>query len=270
MRHPIDLQKRHGVRWLAPEENPFGITALDLRGVALHFTVWSTSRARAEEYLIRQRDDGEDLRGKAPERAVTLQFPPLRYAVGAPDPLPEGPLFRPKAFEDLWFLYHFNGALFLYHWLDHTLVFRAPFTWDERELVIGSFDMDPAYLRRDRLAKGLFPPGLCDSPALYAVRLFDALLKTHLFSRVVPVPLPPGLARSREPEQPMLFPELFRRWPDDPKWIEDAAAAVLALFGRRGLLATFDETLSLPWLDVDLDSFLALSSTQVQASGGTP
>lgn|GEM_PF-4660380 len=262
------LRERYQVQCLPPEQNPFGVKAYDLRRAAADLTLWTASRELAEDYLRRLGEDGEDLRSVFPEKPIRLQCS-LRYPIRQENPLPEGLLSRPLVFEDLWFIYRFDGALVFYLWPDRKVVFRAPFSWRGEGLRIEGFHMDSAYLRWSLPGSGRPKPDPFASEALYAVRLLDAVIKMYLFSRPVPHPIPPNLGPVDLSGYSVIALSSAR-----PKewWLrfEEIIQYSLDLFGRRGILATYDETLNLPWLDVDAGSFLGVCSTQTESAGGAP
>jgi len=160
------------VRWLEAGQNPFGMRVLDCRSVTTHLIASSQDQSVADRFLTLRRQDPAELAGSAPEDAVTLPCA-LRY----PDPaaLPDGLDYRAQVMEDKWDIFQLGDTLlFLRSWTGHQ-IFQAHIMTSGDDLVVDSI----------RAAAGI----LTAEPD-YTIAQVDFLIKTHLYRREVPHPLP--------------------------------------------------------------------------------
>jgi len=184
-------------------DNPFGVDIIDCAAVTQSFVSTTKDPQIAESFVQLRTSTGEQYRGHNPEggRTVTcdLSYPYSRR-------LSDGPLFKAQEMEDKWDVYLYDSdAYFARSWRGE-LVYRA------------RVHREPDRLRVYEVA---YP---ADQDAVYALRVVDFLIKSHVFDQVVPHPLPSDLAL--EPAQIALYS--------------------FSLFGRRCAYASFEDTTAVP------------------------
>lgn len=163
------------VRWLAPQENPFGIDILDCRVYATTTLSATNSPEIAARYCKLRDSTGEELRGKRPERARSLTCS-LTYPMR--NKPTEGPLFKAEQMEDKWDIYFYDGHLYFRRSWTGDLVFRAHIEFEEHKATVTTVDASSV-----------------DDDAL-ALAQVDFLIKSHLLGLEVPHPLPKNLGKN--------------------------------------------------------------------------
>ena len=96
------------IRWLADDDNPFGVPVLDLRPYALGFVSTSSDPQMAANAMSYRSDDGAAFVAQAPPSSRTVDCA-LRFRIDRV--LLEGTLFQPAVMEDKWALYHRDGRI---------------------------------------------------------------------------------------------------------------------------------------------------------------
>jgi hypothetical protein len=152
------------VRWLTPDESPFGIEVLDCRQVALSLTTTAGDASIAARFGSLRRSDGSELRGLVPEDGVEVHGS-LSYPGGGVAAV--GPLFKAEEMEDKWDVYAYDDAWYFARSWTGDLIYRADVerVGDEltiRRAVAGDFD------------------------GVNAIRCIDFLIKSHVFGGVDP------------------------------------------------------------------------------------
>jgi len=179
--------------WLGPDENPFHLRVLDCRSFCT--TMISTTRdaAIAARFSQLRSASGEEHRGQHPDDAVAahcdLSFP---FNGESRD----GPLFVAQQMEDKWDIYLYDGHLYFARSWTGELVFRAAIEFRDRQALVASVEASRAKVM--------------DDPAL-AVRMVDFLMKTHLYRKEAPHPLPQGFPEDKKILALYSFGE-FGRW----------------------------------------------------------
>src|SRR5438093_692870 len=176
--------ERRDVQRVLASDNPFGIEIFDCTAFMKDVTSWSSDRQIAESFLRLRSSTGEQYPGRDPEDAhlVTceLSYPCYR-------PLSEGPLFKAQEMEDKWDIYLYGSKIYFARSWKGQLVYRASALEDANRL---------------RILQIAHPP---DQDPVYAVRAVDFLIKSHVFGRVVPHPLPSDLGRTPAQIAPYSF-----------------------------------------------------------------
>jgi hypothetical protein len=190
------------VRWIPPDQNPFGVDLLDCRLLAQSMTSTTKDREVATTFLALRASSGEENRGRSPENAKTytcdLQYPHSGEA-------PDGPLFKAKEMEDKWDIYLYDGQLYFDRSWTGLLIYRAAIVFHSQTANVVAVEA---------------PGELVEGDASYPVAAVDYLIRSHLYHLAVPHPLPRDMGRN--PRELALFS--FSR------------------YGRRGLYGTFADT----------------------------
>jgi hypothetical protein len=190
--------------WVGRDQNQFGIALLDCRSVAHGTTAWTTNKEIVETFGRLRKSTGAEHVNRRPddsiEVACALRFP---YS-GAHG---EGPVFKALAMEDKWDMYLYGDCLYIARSWSGNLCFVAPC-----EFKAGVVEIRRIIARSETVF----------GDTVYAGRVVDYLINSHMSNRVVPHPFP---ARMR----------------DAPPG--DLAAHSFEMFGRRGLFGSFEETI---------------------------
>ncbi len=161
----------HELRWLEPEESPFGIRVLDCRPVALSMTSVTQDPAVAFKFSQLRTSLGAEHVGCLPEESVEVACD-LDYTVKGRSS--DGPLFKAQEMEDKWDVYLYEGHLYFARSWTGTLVARARLTVVEPKAYVDRIDVSaPA----------------ADDP-VHVVRQIDYLIKSHLYRQPCPHPFP--------------------------------------------------------------------------------
>jgi len=159
----------------------------------------------AESYALLRGSRGEECRGRAPEDPETRDCD-LRYRAAAE--LHDGPIFKSGDMEEKWDIYLYDGALYFARSWTGELAYRAQIEFRE----------DATNIVAVTARRALF-----ETDPHYPIAVVDFLIRSHVFGRAVPHPLPesPG----RDPRQLALFS--------------------FSQYGRRGWYGTFADTTGL-------------------------
>lgn len=199
---------RPPVRWLSPQENPFGVEVLDCRAFAA-MQSFTKNRDIAVRYARLRNSSGEELRGTSPQNARNLEcklWYPVRHRPH------DGPMFKSEVMEDKWDIYLYDGYLYFQRSWTGDLVFRAEVEFEDekaRVTAIQTSSVDGDLTSSDE-----------DHRVLQEV---DFLIKSHLMNLAALHPLPKHMIGK------------------DPFVL---AAHSSATFGRRALYGTFEDTLA--------------------------
>jgi len=197
------------VRWIPASESPLGIELLDCRPFARAMLSWTPDPAIGERFLALREALGGEQRD-----AVLAPATSAECALAYPHrgETRDGPLFKAEAMEDKWDIYLYDQHLyFARSWTgDLCLRARMRFSEDEAELL--------AVTAREDLVGG--DPG-------YAVAMVDFPIRSHLYRRVSPHPLPARLGRDTA----------------------ELALFSFSQYGRWGLYGSFADATALPLFD---------------------
>ena len=168
------------LRWLEPDQNPFGLRLLDCRPFSTSMISVTKDPNIAARFSQSWRANGEGYRGRHPEDVVIVRCD-LGYPFNGKSK--DGPLFVAQQMEDKWDIYLYDGHLsFARSWTGE-LVFRATFEFKEKEAIITEVEASQAKVM--------------DEPAL-AVRMVDFLMKSHLYHKEAPHPSPQGFPEDKK------------------------------------------------------------------------
>lgn len=190
--------------WLERDRNQFGIAVLDCRSVVGNSTAWTTKKEVAETFGRLRRSAGTEHINRLPEDGIEVACA-LRYPYSGGHG--EGPVFKAGPMEEKWDMYLYGDCLYIARSWSGDLCFVAPCDFQA-----SSVEIRRLVARSDAV--------FADS--LYAVRVLDYLIKSHMSNCVVPHPFPANL-RDAPPGE--LAAHSFER------------------FGRRGLYGSFEETI---------------------------
>ena len=195
--------------WIEAGRNPYGVRLLDCRPFTWTAKAKTPDPKAAERFLRLRASRGEQLRRRTPSDALEIA---CRLDYPLDGDLGDGPLFRAQELEDKWDVFRYGDQIdFARSWTGD-LVHRARVQPAAGRLVLTAVSSDAAAV---------------DGDGRLAVRQVDYLLKSHLFGRVTPHPLPAG-------------------FPAEPQAI---ALYSFGAYGRRCAFATFADTVA-----IDLDA----------------
>lgn len=192
------------ITWIEPGQSPFGIRVLDLRQRVFGTTAWTTNENIAAHFATSRRSTGDHHAGKFPASVVSWDCNIVFRYSGEHQ---EGPVFKAPVMEDKWDMYVFADRLYAVRSWTDDLWFVAECSFGQDKVTITTLHADSTRAGDDKA---------------YALRVIDYLVKSHMSNMVVPHPMP----------------DSFR-----DKSIDEIAEHSFSLFGRRGLFASFDETL---------------------------
>lgn len=189
------------LRWIEAADNPFGIRVLDCRPVALRWISTTSDPAVAQRFLELRASLGTEHVGQVPNDAVHAECD-LSYPADGRSA--DGPLFIAEEMEDKWNIYLHAGCLYFARSWTGALAARARLTLAGSAARIDSVDVDGS---------------TAGDPEL-AIRHVDYLVKSHLYNKLSPHPLP----QTMEPIE------------------RDIALYSFSLYGRRGQFASYEDT----------------------------
>jgi hypothetical protein len=179
--------------WLEPDQNPFGMRVLDCRPFSTTMISATKDPNIAARFSQLRRASGEEHRGRIPEDAVVARCN-LSYLFNGE--FRDGPLFVAQQMEDKWDIYLYDGHLYFARSWTGELVFRATIEFKETEAVITEVEASRSKIM--------------DDPTL-AVRMVDFLMKTHLYRKEAPHPLPQGFPEEKKTLALYSF-SVYGRW----------------------------------------------------------
>lgn len=194
------------VRWLSPEETPFGVDVLDCIPFARSITATTADPNIARRFgqLLGQEDL---IAGTPPDiRQITCD---LTYTLS--EPLAEGPAFRSREMEEKWDVYFYDDQLYCVRsWTGHVW-FRARLEQSDGQAHVSRIEFSLEGTVGD------------EEDDEYVVRIFDFLIKRHVARVMALHPLP----LSKREESPQTL-----------------AHRSFVLYGVKGLYGTFADTLT--------------------------
>lgn len=165
------------VRWLGKDDpkNPFTVDGYDCRIVRDMQSI-TTDKDVAATFIALRRSVGQNHSGQLPASATAIEHR-LVYPCGG---IADGVVFKSKQMEQKWDIYLYGDRLyFCRSWTD-ALVFVATFSTTADSLAI-----ETIWAAAEAMEGG----------REHVVRQVDYLIKSHLFRRVVPHPLPDMLQK---------------------------------------------------------------------------
>lgn len=190
------------LNWIEADSNPFGVRILDCRPFTQETIPVTNDPEIAARYLSLRQSDGREYKGRSPEDSATIE---CRLAYPYQGEVLDGILFKAQQMGDKWDIYLYDGHIYFARSWTGDLVFRARLASSGEEVVLTELEAGKE---------------LADGQPQFAVRQVDFLVKSHLFRRAVPHPLPEG-------------------FPEDPRQI---AAFSMSQFGRWASYATYADT----------------------------
>jgi len=181
------------IKWLEAEDNPYGLRVLDCRDVTSKLVSSSQDQSVVDQFLHLRSQSVDRVSDQLPEDAVTI---PCSLEYPSMDSLSDGLNYLAEMMEDKWDILHKDEHLyFMRSWTGH-LIFRA-------HLVI---DSDSVKVDRIRAAASMLTEELT-----YNICQVDFLIKSHLYRREVPHPIPVELPDT--PSDIVLFSfSQYGRW----------------------------------------------------------
>ncbi len=197
---PLPFDAGPDFPWILPGENPWNITVLDLRRVALGVMSTTLNPAVAETFAT-PRTGEEYLTASLPvdcpvPRGLTI---PIGPTAGS------GPLAVAAEMEDKWNIYLHESRLFFARSWTGALVHSATLALSDGMATVTAIQTHDA-----------------EDGADHAAREVDYLIESYLLGYLFPHPVPAWLDRS----------------------FEAVLAYSFGTHGRRGLFATYDDTLA--------------------------
>lgn len=170
---PIGEVVKTEARWVSADECPFGVEALDCR--AFSQAMLSTTRDPdvTRRFMDLRGSRGDQHQDRFPPKSARheceLTYPPLPAGDGAV-------LWRATAMEEKWDFYRFGDTVQVARSWTDDLIFT---------LTIDTSEGDRTTVREVAVDRRI-----AEAPD-YAVAIADYLLKSHVFGREMPHPLPP-------------------------------------------------------------------------------
>lgn len=190
------------VNWIEAHQNPFGVRVLDCRSFCKTALCFAKDKDTAEKFLKLRNSIGENHRNQIPKNALHIRCN-LRYPLEKE--IPAGPVFLAKVMQDRWDIYLYDDFLYFSNGWSGELLIRAKVDFKDNEFIVSVIDIRSDLAKRDKTL---------------AVKEVDYLIKSFLFRREVPNPLP-------------------RNFPNNPKQI---ALYSFSLYGRISSFATYEDT----------------------------
>lgn len=194
------------LRWLEAPDNPFGMRVLDCRPVTRHWLSTTADLEVAGRFGALRTSDGRQHVGRHPDRSrvheCDLRYPPSKWVV-------EGMMFHAREMEDKWDIYLHEGHMYFAR------------SWSGELVAVAEVGLDPVRIAWVTAADfgGPLEPS-------FAVREVDFLVKSHLYRKEVPHPMPLGYSDAAT----------------------DVATYSMHRYGRWASFATFDDPTAFdPW-----------------------
>lgn len=192
------------LKWLGKNENPFGFVCLDCRSFTHAMLSCTQDPLIAKRFSELRLVTGEEYRWTHPSNAVigscSLKYPAIR----SPN---DGPLFKATVMEEKWDIYRYEGVLYFSRSWTGDLVFTANMKINNEALNLYSIEADAEVASKD---------------TLFIVQQVDFLIKSHIFHKLAPHPLPPDL----------------------PNDIRTIALYSFSQYGSRASFATYEDTIA--------------------------
>jgi hypothetical protein len=164
---PPDADPADLVRWVAPDENPFGIDVLDCSAFARSMVAMTSSADVARRFSELRGSQGEHCR--TDDSAGTIVSCRLEYPL---DAHAEGPVFLAQQMEDKWDVFLVGGELCFSRSWTGQVAYRAAVSFDRPRAIVTDIRS-----MSDREAPDA------------ALGVVDYLIKSHVYGLVAPHPL---------------------------------------------------------------------------------
>jgi hypothetical protein len=171
-------------RWLRKEHvrNPFVIEGFDCFYFVQSMLSTTTDQNIAASFVTLRKSDGSEYHGKLPDNSVEitchLEYPSSREIANKR-------MFKAPSMEQKWDIYLYDNRLYFCRSWTGSLVYVASFVVKDEVISISNIWGDGNIEKE------------------YSIRQVDYLIKSHLYGRRVPHPLPSSL--SRDPQVVALY-----------------------------------------------------------------
>lgn len=192
------------VKWLdaTDAKNSFGIRILDCLSTAMGLIAVTEDAHIARTYGKLRTDNGRRFIGQQPNDPVETECK-LTYPLDGS--VADGPIHVSRVMEDKWDIYLYEGKLYFAR------------SWTGELYFVAAIELTSPLATITHVVAARAPVG---SDAAYAIRVVDYLIKSHVYERCLPHPLPAFC-------------------PEDAKLI---AIHSFRLFGRHAFAATYEDT----------------------------
>jgi hypothetical protein len=181
------------LRWLEPEQNPWGLRLLDCRPLTLTSTSTTDDPRTARSFANFRLSRGSQHKGLSPANSSRLECD-LRFPFNGESD--DGPLFLADVMEDKWDIYLYDDHLYFARSWSGELRLRAKIDFAAPEARIPWVEAD----LRGELGDPIF-----------VISTVDFLMKSHLYRSETPHPIPQG--HSDDPQKIAAFSmNVFGRW----------------------------------------------------------
>ena len=160
---------RPKLRWIAADQNPFGVDIVDIAPVTQYVVATSTDPSCAANAISFGTDDGSAFAGVAPPAGTTVALD-LRYPIDRM--LADGPLFLPTTMDHKWAIFFRDSTIIFVRSWRRQVVATAEVRVSNGEVLISRLT--------GQLASGT---GLLDE------RIVDFLIRTHVLQEPFPAPV---------------------------------------------------------------------------------
>lgn len=160
------------ISWIEAADTPWGVPVLDVRAVTENMISTSADPECAANALSFGQDDGSSFAAEDPASPRVIGAL-MRFRVEGP--LPDGALFRPRAMEHKWAIFHRQQRI---------LFVRS---WTRKLHVIAELTAREGYVEITRI-RGVFTD--TEESPLFTTMALDFILRSHALGMVYPAPLP--------------------------------------------------------------------------------
>jgi len=164
-----------GSRWLAAEENRWGVPVADVSPFTLGIVSTSSDPQSATNAVSFTNDDGLGFVGLAP---LTPRRTPLALGYRVDRVLADGPVFIPRQMEHKWAVFHHDRSL---------LFVRS---WTRRVHLVVPTVVEQGQVRLTEAVGAVVGD---DEEHAFTEAAIDFILRSHVLGEIVPAPLPSGI-----------------------------------------------------------------------------
>jgi len=175
--HP-QPEKKVAARWLAPNENPWGLVVLDCTQFASMMISFTESIEVAKKFDSLRSSTGEELRNQVFNPTLSI---PCDLAYKITRRAPDGPIFKSQAMEVKWDIYLYDDKLYFCRSWSGEMLYRATTKCEPPILHVALVETSQKSGEKTTL------------------RNVDFLVKSHALQAKALHPLPENLGR--DPEQ---------------------------------------------------------------------
>lgn len=208
------------VRLVEAQDNSFGLRLVDCSSIAASMISTTSDPAIAESFAQLRASSGAEYEGTLPNNPIIISCT-LSYTDWPYNPTENGPVFKAEPMEDKWDIYYYANLLYIVRSWNGllALVAKLEFSTDS------ATDAATATLSEivvDEQAVPFIAGSSTELDIAYIVRVVDFLIKSHIYNRIAVHPLPSEI---------------------NPDNLQEIALFSFSQYGRRGLYASYEETL---------------------------